>query len=115
MAVDDPIELAGKLAAHRRAREFEPARAALKAAVEAKVPEAVAARMAKLADFTELVNDWQDDIAGLSSGKLKAVLKAGATVTDYLPSKKKKKIIRSLLTFTLAHRRGLRRDTALTL
>lgn len=91
VAVDDPVEMAGKLAAHRRAREFEPARAALKAAVGAKAPEAVAARLAKLSEFAELVNDWQDDMAGLSSGKLKSVLKAGATVADHLPSKKKKK------------------------
>ena len=89
-AVDDPVELSSRIAAYRKAREFDPAVAALKTATEVKAPDAVANRLKKLSDFAELADKWHDQMAGLSPSKIKGVLKAGATVADILPQKKKK-------------------------
>ena len=90
-AVDDPIEIATRIAAWRKAREFDPALAALKATGDANAPKDVANRLQKLSKFAETVDVWQNQMAALSPGQIKAGLKAGAAVADLVPAKKKKK------------------------
>lgn len=90
-AVDDPVEIASRVSAWRKVREFDPAVAALQAAREVDAPKAVASRLQKLSKFAESVDSWQGQMAALSPGQIKAVLKAGAAVADVLPAKKKKK------------------------
>ena len=93
-AVDDPVEIAARISAWRKAREFDPALAALRSVRSVEAPKEVAARLQKLGKFAETVDRWQDQMAALSPGQIKAVLKAGDTVADLLPQKtpaKKKK------------------------
>ena len=45
----------------------------------------------KLSNFAESVDGWQQQLAALSPGKIKAVMKAGSAVADLVPGKKKKK------------------------
>lgn len=90
-ALDDPIEIATRVAAHRKAREFDPAVAALKAAAQVEAPKPVAKRLQKLSKFADAVDGWQQQMAGLSAGQITAVMKAGAAVADLVPGKKKKK------------------------
>ncbi len=90
-ALDDPIEIASRIAASRKTKEFDPAVAALKAVTGVDAPKTVANRLQKLSNFAEAVDGWQQQMAALSPGKIKAVMKAGAAVADLVPSKKKKK------------------------
>ena len=86
-ALPDPWEAAARIAAARKAREFDPALAALADAVPA-IGGAAGARLADYAKFAALANGWADALAGLEKGPLKAVMKAGGAVA---PAKKKKK------------------------
>lgn len=90
-AVDDPVEMTSRIAAYRKAREFDPARDALTAAAEADADKAVKARLERLSNFAQSVDRWQGEMSGLSTGRMKAVLKAGAALAEALPGKKKKK------------------------
>ena len=90
-ALDDPVEIATRIAAYRKAKEFDPAIAALKAVSAVDAPKDVASRLAKLSKFADAVDGWQSQMAALSPGQIKAVLKAGAAVADLVPTKKKKK------------------------
>ena len=90
-AVDDPIDIATRVAAWRKAREFDPAVAALKAVSSVNAPKEVSARLQKLSKFADNANKWHGQMAALSPGQIKAVMKAGAAVADLAPSKKKKK------------------------
>ena len=90
-AVDDPIEVAQRVAAWRKAREFDPAVAALKSVSGVNAPKIVASRLQKLGKFADSVDSWQRQMATLSPGQIKAVLKAGAAVADLAPAKKKKR------------------------
>lgn len=90
-ALEDPVEIAMRIAAYRRAKEFDPAVAALKAVSGVEAPKAVASRLSKLSKFADAVDGWRQQMTTLSPGQIKALLKAGAAVADLAPMKKKKK------------------------
>jgi len=90
-ALDDPVEIASRVAAYRKAREFDPALAALKAVAGVEASKPVAKRLQKLTKFADAVDGWQQQMAKLSPAQILAVMKAGSAVADMLPGKKKKK------------------------
>lgn len=90
-ALDDPIEIAARVAAHRKAREFDPAVAALKAVTGVDAPKPVAKRLQKLSKFADMVDGWEQQMKALSPSQIMAVMKAGAAVAHLVPGKKKKK------------------------
>lgn len=89
-ALDDPWEAAAAIAAHRRARELDPAVAALTDAAGAATGEA-AKRLKAYAGLGAAAGAWAGEMAGLPRKPLAALMKAGAGVADWLPKKKKKK------------------------
>lgn len=90
-ALDDPIEIASRVAAYRKAREFDPAVAALKAVKDVDTPKSVAKRLQKLSKFADAVDEWGQQMNALSPGQITSVMKAGAAVAHLVPGKKKKK------------------------
>lgn len=90
-ALDDPIEIASRVAAYRKSREFDPAVAALKAATRVDAPKPVAKRLQKLSKFADTVDGWEKQMSALSPSQIMAVMKAGAAVAHVVPGKKKKK------------------------
>lgn len=90
-ALDDPIEIASRVAAYRKAREFDPAVVALKAATEVDMPKPVAKRLQKLSKFVDSVADWERQMSALSPSQIMSVMKAGTAVAHLVPAKKKKK------------------------
>lgn len=90
-ALDDPIEIASRVAAYRKAREFDPAVAALKAVTSVDVAKPVAKRLQKISKFADAVDDWGRQMNALSPGQITSVMKAGAAVAHLVPGKKKKK------------------------
>lgn len=90
-ALDDPVEIASRVAAYRKAREFDPALAALNAVAGVAASKPVAKRLQKLTKFADAVDGWQRQMAKLSPAQILAVMKAGSAVADMLPGKKKKK------------------------
>ncbi len=90
-ALDDPIEIATRVAAYRKAREFDPAVAALKAVADVDTPKPVAKRLQKLSKFAGAVDGWHRQMNDLSPSQIMSVMKAGAAVAHLVPAKKKKK------------------------
>ncbi len=90
-ALEDPIEIATRIAAYRKAREFDPALAALKAVAAVDAPKPVTKRLQKLAKFAHVVDGWERQMKALSPSQIMAVMKAGAAVGHLVPGKKKKK------------------------
>ncbi|MEM7522334.1 MAG: ArsR family transcriptional regulator [Pseudomonadota bacterium] len=89
-ALDDPWEAARRIAAARKAREFDPAALALREAADAADGDA-AARLSAYADLSEAVGGWTEDMNRLPGGALKSILSAGAGIVDAITPKKKKK------------------------
>jgi DNA-binding transcriptional regulator GbsR (MarR family) len=78
-----------RIAAGRKARELDPAAAALRQCVEsakgdARVSPAVVRRLADMLEFVERVSRWHDQMMKLSRTQLSALLKLGRGITRVL-------------------------------
>jgi DNA-binding transcriptional regulator GbsR (MarR family) len=91
----DIWELVGRIAAGRKAREIDPALAALRACVaeaeQDKSVNAVAARRLKeMLAFTETVDRWYVQMLTIPKPQLAALMRLGARIVRFLPGGKTK-------------------------
>ena len=82
-----------RIAAGRKAREIDPAAAALRSCLAAAEHDpalsAVAhARLAGMLDFIDTVSRWYDDMLRLPKAQAQALLRIGAGIVRFLPGKK---------------------------
>ncbi|MBY0423181.1 MAG: MarR family transcriptional regulator [Parvularculaceae bacterium] len=85
----DVWEMMARIAAMRKAREFDPAVAALarcleKAKQEAGVPPAALRRLGELQDLVSTLNDWWGQISGVPKNQLLPLIRLGAKAVDLL-------------------------------
>lgn len=96
-ALEDPMAAARAIAAARKAREFDPATSALRAAADAAADAAggpAAARLEAYAALAEKTAAWADESARLSDDALKTIMSLGAKAAGLAGAaggKKKKK------------------------
>jgi DNA-binding transcriptional regulator GbsR (MarR family) len=89
-AETDIWEVAALIAAGRKAREIDPAVAALKACMaaaenDANVHPVARQRLKAMLEFTETVDRWHAQMIGVPKAKLAALLRLGARIIKYLP------------------------------
>ncbi|HWA90632.1 MAG TPA: MarR family transcriptional regulator [Rhizomicrobium sp.] len=92
-AETDLWEIAQRIAAGRKAREIDPAVAALKACVAAAESDPATSatqrkRLADMLDFTAGMAGWYDQMRAIPKSKLAALFKLGAKVLKILPVKR---------------------------
>jgi DNA-binding transcriptional regulator GbsR (MarR family) len=89
-AETDVWEIAARIAAGRKAREIDPALAALEACLvkaegDPRISATVKKRLKSMHDFTASVDRWYGQMLGLSKGKREMLIKLGAKVAGFLP------------------------------
>ena len=89
-AETDIWEVAALIAAGRKAREIDPAITALKACMAAAESDAAVhpvarQRLKAMLDFTETVDRWHTQMAGVPKAKLAMLVRLGAKIVKYLP------------------------------
>jgi DNA-binding transcriptional regulator GbsR (MarR family) len=94
-ALSDVWELVRRIAAGRKAREIDPALAALKACVadaerDASVNPVASRRLREMLEFTQAVDRWFQQMLTIPQPKLAALMKLGAKVISFLPVGKAK-------------------------
>jgi DNA-binding transcriptional regulator GbsR (MarR family) len=94
-AVSDVWELVRRIAAGRKAREIDPALAALRTCVadaerDPSVNPVAARRLRDLLEFTQTVDRWFQQMLTVPQPKLAALVKLGAKVIGFLPAGKAK-------------------------
>jgi DNA-binding transcriptional regulator GbsR (MarR family) len=94
-AESDVWELVRRIAAGRKAREIDPALAALKTCVadaerDASVSPVAARRLKDMLEFTQTVDRWFQQMLTVPQPKLAALMKLGAKVIGFLPAGKAK-------------------------
>ena len=94
-AETDVWEMARLIAAGRKAREIDPALAALKTCMaaaehDADVHPVARARLKAMLDFTETVDRWHAQMIGVPKARLATLLRLGAKIINYLPLGKEK-------------------------
>jgi DNA-binding transcriptional regulator GbsR (MarR family) len=92
-AETDVWEIASRIAAGRKQREIDPARAALinclaKAEGDPRISPVVKKRLKAMHDFTETADRWYSQMLGLSRGKREMLVKLGGKIASFLPSAK---------------------------
>jgi DNA-binding transcriptional regulator GbsR (MarR family) len=95
-AESDIWELAARIAAGRKARELDPALAALKACVtgatsDASVHPLAAKRLKEMLDFTETADRWFTQMLAVPRPQLAALMRLGARIVRFLPAGKGKR------------------------
>ena len=90
----DIWEMVGRIAAGRKAREIDPAVKVLRACVAEAQPDAslhpvAAKRLRDMLEFTESMDRWYGQMAGLPKSKLAALIHLGARIVSFLPFAKK--------------------------
>ena len=94
-AETDIWELARRIAAGRKIREFDPALAALKACVadtegDPAIHPIAVKRLKAMLEFTETLDRWYAQILTVPKSKLAAMIRLGAKIINFLPSGKTK-------------------------
>jgi DNA-binding transcriptional regulator GbsR (MarR family) len=94
-AVSDIWELVRRIAAGRKAREIDPALAALKACVadaegDASVHPVASRRLKEMLEFTQTMDRWYAQMLTIPKPKLAALMRLGARVIRFLPAGKEK-------------------------
>lgn len=89
-AETDIWEMAALIAAGRKAREIDPAIAALKACIaeadgDPKVHPVARKRLRAMLEFTETVDRWHTQMLTVPKERLVALVRLGAKVVKYLP------------------------------
>ncbi|HXE85856.1 MAG TPA: MarR family transcriptional regulator [Hyphomicrobiaceae bacterium] len=87
----DIWELVARIAAGRKAREIDPALAALKACVsdasrDASVPPLAARRLKEMLEFTETADRWFTQMLAVPRPQLAALMRLGARIVRFLPA-----------------------------
>jgi DNA-binding transcriptional regulator GbsR (MarR family) len=94
-AETDVWEMAARIAKGRKAREVDPALAALRASIaeatgDASVSRVAVQRLNAMLAFTEAVDVWTTQMLGVPKTRLAAAMKLGAKVLSFIPSSKTK-------------------------
>jgi DNA-binding transcriptional regulator GbsR (MarR family) len=94
-AVSDVWELARRIAAGRKAREIDPALAALRTCVadagrDASVHPVAARRLTEMLEFTQTMDRWFQQMLTIPPPKLAALMRLGARIIRFLPDRKAK-------------------------
>src|SRR6516225_9616720 len=89
-AESDIWELVRRIAAGRKAREIDPALAALRACVtdaegDASVHPVASRRLKEMLEFTQTVDRWYAQMLTIPKPKLAALIRLGAKVIRFLP------------------------------
>jgi DNA-binding transcriptional regulator GbsR (MarR family) len=92
-AETDVWEIAARIAAGRKAREIDPALAALQACVaeaerDAKVSPLARRRLKEMLEFTSALDRWYGQMLSIPQGKRDMLLRLGAKIASYLPGGK---------------------------
>jgi len=92
-AETDIWEMVTRIAQGRKAREIDPAAAALRACMadarsDPRISPAAMKRLADMLDFVETVSRWYEQMLGVPKAKLVGLIKLGARVAALLPSGK---------------------------
>jgi DNA-binding transcriptional regulator GbsR (MarR family) len=92
-AESDIWELVRRIAAGRKAREIDPALAALRACVadaegDASVHPVASRRLKEMLEFTQTVDRWYAQMLTIPKPKLAALMRLGAKVIRFLPAGK---------------------------
>ena len=87
----DIWELVARIAAGRKAREIDPALAALKACVsdasrDASVHPLAAKRLKEMLEFTETADRWFTQMLAVPRPQLAALMRLGARIVRFLPT-----------------------------
>jgi DNA-binding transcriptional regulator GbsR (MarR family) len=90
----DIWSIAAKIVAGRKAREMDPALAALEECVAAAQDDPMlhpvaAERLRAMADFTRTMNGWYEQMVTVPRPALMALIRLGGKIAAYLPGKKK--------------------------
>jgi DNA-binding transcriptional regulator GbsR (MarR family) len=91
----DIWSIAAKIAAGRKAREFDPAIAALAACAadaknDPKLHPVAAERLNAMLEFTTTMNGWYDQMVAVPRPALMTLIRLGAKIVRYLPARKAK-------------------------
>jgi DNA-binding transcriptional regulator GbsR (MarR family) len=94
-AESDIWELVRRIAAGRKAREIDPALAALRTCVadadrDTSVHPVASRRLKEMLEFTETVDRWYAQMLTIPKPKLVALIRLGAKVIRFLPTDKAK-------------------------
>jgi DNA-binding transcriptional regulator GbsR (MarR family) len=94
-AESDIWELVSRIAAGRKAREIDPALAALRACVaeagqDRSVPPVAAKRLKEMLEFTETVDSWYTQMLTIPKPQLAALMRLGARIVRFLPGRRPK-------------------------
>jgi DNA-binding transcriptional regulator GbsR (MarR family) len=89
-------ELVTRIAARRKEREIDPAMAALKTCLkeaegDPTVDPVVGRRLREMLDFVETIDRWYTQMLGVPRPKLAALIRLGAKIVNFLPSRKTKR------------------------
>lgn len=95
-AEGDVWEMVSRIAAMRKAREFDPAALVLAACLsEARgdpaTPPAAVARLAELQELVSTLNDWYGQISGMPKSQLLPLIRMGSKVVELLAPLMKKR------------------------
>jgi len=94
-AESDIWELVSRIAAGRKAREIDPALAALRVCVmeadqDASVHPVAARRLKEMLEFTQTVDRWYAQMLAIPKPQLAALMRLGAKIIRFLPGAKTK-------------------------
>jgi DNA-binding transcriptional regulator GbsR (MarR family) len=94
-ALSDIWELARRIAAGRKAREIDPALAALRACAadaerDASVHPVASRRLKEMLEFTQTMDRWFQQMLTIPPPKLAALMRLGARIIRFLPEGKAK-------------------------
>jgi DNA-binding transcriptional regulator GbsR (MarR family) len=92
-AESDVWELVRRIAAGRKAREIDPALAALRTCVadagrDPSVNPVASRRLKEMLEFTQAIDRWFQQMLTIPQPKLAALMKLGAKVIGFLPARK---------------------------
>jgi DNA-binding transcriptional regulator GbsR (MarR family) len=91
----DVWSIAAKIVAGRKARELDPALAALRTCAaeaegDAKVHPVAAQRLKEMQEFTRNVTGWYEQMSAVPRPKLMALIRLGGRIINLLPARKAK-------------------------
>lgn len=94
-AETDIWELVSRIVAGRKAREVDPALAALKACVaeaeqDPSIHPAAGKRLKEMLEFTQTVDRWYRQMLTIPKPRLAAMMRLGANIVRFLPARKSK-------------------------
>jgi len=100
-AESDIWELVSRIAAGRKAREIDPALAALRACVaevqnDATVHPVAARRLKEMLEFTQSVDRWYAQMLAIPKPQLAALIRLGTGIIRFLPARKARRASGSL-------------------